>query len=134
MHSSTVVAIAIAGLLAGCRSSRDGTPATRAPVTLAILNAAVWTGDTARPSAEAIALSGERIVLVGTSAEVRAIAGDTRVIDAIGRLVVPGFIDTHVHFIDGGFRLASVQLRDAASRDEFVRRIGAFAASLPKGT
>ena len=51
-----------------------------------------------------------------------------------GRLVVPGFIDTHVHFVDGGFRLASVQLRDAATREEFVRRIGAFAATVPAGT
>ena len=55
-------------------------------------------------------------------------------IDAGGRLVVPGFIDTHVHFIEGGFRLASVQLRDAKTRDEFVNRIKAFAATVPAGT
>jgi predicted amidohydrolase YtcJ len=47
---------------------------------------------------------------------------------------VPGFIDTHVHFVDGGFRLASVQLRDARTRDEFVSRIKAFAATVPAGT
>jgi predicted amidohydrolase YtcJ len=54
--------------------------------------------------------------------------------DAGGRLIVPGFIDTHVHFLDGGFRLASVQLRDAKTRDEFVNRIKAFAATVPAGT
>jgi predicted amidohydrolase YtcJ len=56
------------------------------------------------------------------------------VIDLAGKFVVPGFIDTHVHFIDGGFRLASVQLRDATTREEFVARIEAFAATVPPGT
>jgi predicted amidohydrolase YtcJ len=134
MLRSSVVASATAGLLAGCTSSGDVAPAARAPVTLAIVNAAVWTGDGARPSAEAIAVSGERIAHVGSTAEVRAMAGGARVIDAGGRLVVPGFIDTHVHFIEGGFRLASVQLRDASTREEFVRRIGDFARTLPKGS
>jgi predicted amidohydrolase YtcJ len=58
----------------------------------------------------------------------------TRVIDAKGQMLVPGFHDAHVHFIDGGFRLASVQLRDAKTPAEFVARIKAFAATVPKGT
>jgi hypothetical protein len=94
----------------------------------------VWTADPARPWAEAVAIAGERITLVGTSDEVRRAAEGAEIIDAGGRLVVPGFIDTHVHFIDGGFRLASVQLRDAKTRDEFVSRIKAFAATVPEGT
>lgn len=103
-------------------------------MTLAIVNATVWTGDPARPSAEAVAVAGDRIAHVGTRDEVIAMAGKARVLDARGGLVVPGFIDTHVHFLDGGFRLASVQLRDAATREEFVRRIATFAASVPAGT
>ena len=55
-------------------------------------------------------------------------------IDATGRFIVPGFIDSHVHFLDGGFKLASVQLRDADSPEEFARRIGAFAETVPPGT
>jgi predicted amidohydrolase YtcJ len=102
--------------------------------TLAVVNAKVWTGDPARPWAEAVAIAGETITLVGTSDEIRRSAPGGEVIDAGGRLVVPGFIDTHVHFVDGGFRLASVQLRDAKTRDEFVNRIKAFAATVPPGT
>ncbi len=55
-------------------------------------------------------------------------------IDAKGGIVAPGFIDSHVHFIDGGFRLSSVQLRDARTPAEFTARIKAFAATVPPGT
>jgi predicted amidohydrolase YtcJ len=103
-------------------------------VTLAILNAVVWTGDPARPEAEAVAVAGDRIVGVGTSEQIRAMAGAAEVIDAGGQFLVPGFIDSHVHFIEGGARLASVQLRDAASREEFAARIAAFAKTVPEGT
>lgn len=132
-RSSVLVAVPLA-LVAGCASPNDGPSSAAAPTTLAIVNARVWTGDASRPAAEALAVAGDRITLVGSTADVKAIAGDARVIDAGGRLVVPGFIDTHVHFIEGGFRLASVQLRDAATREEFARRIGAFAAGVPAGT
>jgi predicted amidohydrolase YtcJ len=96
------------------------------------VNAHVWTGAT--PDAEAIAIAGDRIAAVGSSDEIRKAAGTAPVLDLGGRFVVPGFIDTHVHFIDGGFRLASVQLRDAKTREEFVSRIRAFAATVPAGT
>jgi predicted amidohydrolase YtcJ len=102
--------------------------------TLAVVNAKVWTGDAARPWAEGIAVNGDRIALVGSSDEVKRAAAGAEIVDAGGRLVVPGFIDTHVHFVDGGFRLASVQLRDARTRDEFVSRIKAFVATVPRGT
>jgi len=105
-----------------------------AMATLAIVNARVWTGDSSRPWAEAVAVTGDRISSVGTSDEIRRAAQGARVIDGSGHLIVPGFIDTHVHFVDGGFRLASVQLRDAKTRDEFVSRLEAFAATVPAGT
>ena len=123
-------------LSAACSSQSSAPPAsaTGEPMTLAIVNGKVWTADPGRPWAEGIAVRGEEIVAVGTTDEIRRAAGDITPIDAGGRLVVPGFIDTHVHFVDGGFRLASVQLRDAKTRDEFVSRIAAFARTVPAGT
>jgi len=102
---------------------------------LAVVNARVWTGDDRRRWADALLTAGERIVAVGSSAEVMKRAGGRpRVIDAGGRLVVPGFIDAHIHFLAGGQGLSSVQLRDAATPEEFVRRIADYARSCPRGT
>ena len=103
-------------------------------VTLAIVNAKVWTGDPARPWAEGLAVNGDRIVAVGATEEIRAAAGAATIIDAKRQLLTPGFIDSHVHFLQGGFNLSSVQLRDARTRDEFIARITAFAATVPDGT
>jgi hypothetical protein len=101
---------------------------------LAVVNARIWTGDAARPWAEAIVVNGDTIAAVGTTDQVRKLAPDITPLNGDGRLIVPGFIDTHVHFVTGGFRLASVQLRDARTRDEFVSRIKAFAATVSPGT
>ncbi|MCL4213266.1 MAG: amidohydrolase [Gemmatimonadales bacterium] len=103
-------------------------------VSFVIVNARVWTGDPRRPWADAIAIEGDRIAAVGSSAEIRKLAGTARVIDAKGAMVVPGFIDSHVHFVEGGARLSSVQLRDARTPEEFTARIKAFAATVPAGT
>jgi predicted amidohydrolase YtcJ len=80
----------------------------------------------------AIAVSNGRITAVGTDQEILRFAGSgTRRIDLGGRRVVPGLIDSHTHFISGGFELAGVQLRDAATPGEFARRIGEFATAHP---
>jgi len=120
-------------LLLSLACAGGGPPADSA-VTLAFVNGRVWTGNPDQPEAEAVAIAGERIIAVGSSAEIRALAGGAEVVDLDGRFVTPGFIDTHVHFLDAGSRLASVQLRDAATREEFVERIRAFAATVPAGT
>jgi predicted amidohydrolase YtcJ len=104
------------------------------PVTLAIINGRVWTGVPAKPWAEAVALSDDRIAAVGSTAEIRALTGPSaRLIDARGGLVAPGFIDSHVHFLSGGMNLASVQLRDAHTPAEFISRIKAFASTVQPG-
>jgi len=99
-----------------------------------IVNAIVHTMDPAHPTAEAVAIYGNRIVAIGSSKDIKKLAGSgTRTIDAKKQLVLPGFNDAHTHFLTGGFQLASVNLRDAASQQEFASTIRAFAAKLPKG-
>lgn len=101
---------------------------------LIITNAKVYTVDKQQPRAEAVAVLGERIAAVGSASAIDAWRGPgTRVIDAGGRLVLPGFNDAHVHFLDSGLGLASVQLKDAGSPQEFASRIAQYAAKQPKG-
>ncbi len=95
----------------------------------------VWTGNEKSAWAEGFAIMGDSIVAVGSHSEIEDWVGpETRVIQADnGNLIVPGFIDCHTHFMDGGFALASVQLRDAKTKEEFINRIKEFALTQPKG-
>ena len=102
--------------------------------TLIITNAAVYTVDKRHPKADAVAVIGDRIVAVGSSTEINSWRGpSTRVIDAGGKLVLPGFNDAHLHFIPGGAQLDQVQLNDAANPEEFAKRIAAQVSKIPKG-
>ena len=101
---------------------------------LILTGGTVWAGP-GEPSASAVAVREGRVLAVGSDPEVRGYLGpQTREIPLDGRLVVPGFSDDHTHFMSGGFQLASVDLRDAATPAEFARRIGAFAAGQADGT
>src|SRR5258708_20880079 len=90
--------------------------------------------DTKRTVARSIAVLNGKIVAIGSDADTKSLIGaKTRVIDAHGQLVLPGFEDAHVHFMETGAQLSSVDLRSAKSPEEFVRRIKDFAVKLPKG-
>ncbi|HXE58671.1 MAG TPA: amidohydrolase [Gemmatimonadales bacterium] len=107
---------------------------SRAPAADLVVFGRVWTGDTARPWAEGVAVSGDSILAVGDSAEIARHVGEaTRVLGNGAALVTPGFSDAHVHFVDGGFQLASVDLRDADTPGEFIARLKAFAAERQPG-
>ncbi len=103
---------------------------------LALTGGLVWVGTVPMPSGAAaptaVAVADGRVVAVGTDAEIGALVGpDTRRIELAGRRVVPGFMDAHTHFIEGGSTLAGVKLRDAATPAEFASRIGAYAEQHP---
>ena len=101
---------------------------------LVIVNANIHTMDQQAPTAEAVAVLGNRIVAVGSDNDIRKLAGrNTRIIDAKKQLVLPGFNDSHVHFMSGGFQLSSVDLRDANSPEEFSQRIKQFAEKVNAG-
>jgi predicted amidohydrolase YtcJ len=93
---------------------------------LILTDASVWTADPDRPRAEAVAVRDGTIVRVGSAREVRSAVGPAReTIDLKGALVLPGFFDSHTHFLTGGEALSRVQLRDVTSRQEFRARIAA---------
>ena len=102
----------------------EGRPATSAPH-----GADGW-----RPDAEAVAITGDRIVLVGTRADVERRKGDkTEVIDLQGATIVPGLIDSHVHLANLGASLERVNLVGVATEAEAVERVASRASSVPKG-
>src|SRR5215470_11257887 len=99
------------------------------PVDLLLVGARVWTGDPARPRASAVGVRDGRVVFVGRDDEARALAGaDTEVIEAAGRLLVPGFVDAHNHVRLGSNSLA-VDLGGAATLDELKARVHAHASA-----
>lgn len=96
------------------------------------MNAYIWTVNEEQPVAEAVAIRDGRILAVTTNDDIQNyIDADTRVIDAGGKLVLPGFIDNHTHFINGGFELQSIDLRYAQNEEEFSLLIKEWAERYP---
>ena len=127
-----VLALSLAALtaLAALGTANAAPPAAD----LIIVNARIWTVNPAQAEAQALAVLNGRITAVGTDAEVQTWKGPhTRVVNAGGKRLLPGFNDAHVHFSDGGASLTAVQLNDAASREEFVKRIRDYAAHAAAG-
>lgn len=101
---------------------------------LVFLNGKVLTMDPARPEATALAVAGDRVLAVGSDAEVRALAGDgTRVVDLAGKTAMPGFIDGHAHLVGIGDARIALDLRGARSWEEVVSRVAAAARKARPG-
>jgi len=117
--------LVLLALVIGCSPKAD----------LVITGGSVWTGlSTGRAQPGAVAIGDGKILAVGDSAEIaRYVGSKTEILRANGGLVLPGLADAHTHFIDGGFQLASVNLRDAKTPQEFVRRLKEYAAHLKPG-
>ena len=116
-------------VIASCTSDKPAGP----DADRIFINGKVWTGDDAQPTAQAMAISGDKIVAVGTTAEIRALAsGETEVIDLKNRRVVPGFQDSHIHFLHGAANKGKqVELDDAETLEEIQRRVADYAEANP---
>lgn len=130
-----VVAVVVAAAAAAAGAATPVATGDSHPAAdLIIRDARVWTVNLKQPQAEAVAVLNGRITAVGSDAAVLLWRGpNTRVVDANGHRLLPGFNDAHVHFADGGAALTAVQLNDATSLKEFVKRIADYAAHAPKG-
>jgi predicted amidohydrolase YtcJ len=118
-----------AGLLSGNQAPQSAAP------DLALVDGRVYTLDSSRPWAEAVAVRGDRIVGVGSSAEIRQTAGpSTRVIDLKGAFVSPGFNDAHVHVESTGALLTGANLLDVHEPKAFRERMAQAASRLPAGS
>lgn len=101
---------------------------------LVVVNGLIRTMDDKRTVAESLAVLGGNIVAIGSNAHTKKMVGaQTKVIDAKGKLVLPGFNDAHVHMMALGLSLSNITLREAKTQEEFVQRIKTFAEKLPKG-
>jgi predicted amidohydrolase YtcJ len=110
-----------------------GVNAAEAPADRLLTGGRIWTAETAAPWAEAVAIRGDRIVYVGTSAGAAAFRGPkTEVVELEGRLVTPGFNDSHIHIAEGAISLERVDLIEDQDLAAVQARIKAFAAANPK--
>jgi predicted amidohydrolase YtcJ len=111
-----------------CRGDR-GQPAAE----VILKNGAVYTLNSSRPWAEAVAISGGKIVFVGPNTKVGKYRdGKTTVLDLAGRIVLPGFQDSHVHLVSGGVELGQCNLNDLQTKEEIVAKIRSYAESNPQ--
>jgi predicted amidohydrolase YtcJ len=104
------------------------------PADLVLHNGKIVTVDTARPSAQALAVRGDSIVALGTDEEINRYIGDkTQVIDLAGKLAIPGFIDAHLHFMGVGEQKLQLDLTKAKNWDDIVAMVAEAAKTTPPG-
>jgi predicted amidohydrolase YtcJ len=102
------------------------------PADIIITNARIYTVNPQQKWAEAIAIRGDKIVAVGERKQIEAMRGPaTKVVDAGHRLLLPGFTDCHIHFMDGSLGLTRVDLNDAKTVAEIQKRVKAYADAHP---
>jgi predicted amidohydrolase YtcJ len=105
--------------------------ATTQPADIVINNARIWS-DGLVSFAESAAVRDGRFVHVGAPID-DLVGPGTNVIDAAGRVVIPGLIDSHVHMLGGGSGLMQLQLRDARDKSDFIQRVADWTADLEPG-
>ncbi len=120
------------GILLGLLAAA-GAAALPSPAELVLVHGAVYTVDGARSWAEAVAVSGGRIVFVGTDAAAKPWIGpQTKVVDLAGKMVLPAFHDSHVHPISGGMEALECDLHGLATAEQVLDAVRAYAAAHPE--
>ena len=98
------------------------------------INGSIWTGVESASRAQAMAVKGEYLVTVGSNENVEHLKdSNTKIVDLQGRFVVPGLMDAHTHFMDGGFQLVRLNFREVDSPEDFVYKIDSAAQKLEPG-
>jgi predicted amidohydrolase YtcJ len=116
-------AMAVGTLTLHARVQRSGM-AQAPPADLVLINGRIVTVDDARPEAEAIAVSKDRVQALGTTTEIKAMVGpNTQVIDLQGQLAIPGFIESHGHFTGVGGAQLELNLMNVESWDKIVAMV-----------
>jgi hypothetical protein len=119
-------------LCVAVRAVLGQTPPQAVSADSVVVNAKIYTVNPRQPWAEALAVRGEKILAVGSAREIDHYRGpNTRVIDGQGRLVLPGFTDCHIHFMEGSLGLLHVDLNGAATVGEIQKRVSAYAVAHP---
>jgi predicted amidohydrolase YtcJ len=96
-----------------------------------IVNARIYTVNSQQPWAEALAIKNGKIVAVGSSNELASYRAGAKVVDAGKHLILPGFVDCHIHFMDGSMGLTQVDLNGTKSVAEIQKRVKEYADSHP---
>ncbi len=132
IHKLALFVVTILSLLTSC--SQPGTPKTDTKASLILLNGVFFTADSLHPSATAVAVAGDRILAVGSDAEMRLLANEkTEVVDLQGAFAMPGFIEGHGHFEALGTSLINLNLMSTKSWQEIVQLVAEKAKSVPPG-
>jgi hypothetical protein len=129
-HPSLSIAFLLASLCSIKAVMASDAPSR--PADLIVTNARIYTVNPQQKWAEAIAIRGDKIIAVGDRKQIEALRGpETKVIDAGQRLLLPGFTDCHIHFMEGSLGLTRVDLNDATTVAEIQKRVKAYADAHP---
>ncbi|KAK3221493.1 hypothetical protein Dsin_008518 [Dipteronia sinensis] len=135
ISATIVLAISLLALSLLNHYRFNSTPPRLLTADLILKNGVIFTSDVSLPFADSMAVQNGRILRVGNYSALQELAGDgTKILNLDGKVVVPGFIDSHVHLIPGGLQMVRVELRGVNHKDEFVRRVKEAVRNSKKGS
>ena len=126
------VVLSVLAIFFGVASAARAQELMVKPADIIVIHGRVYTEDPKQPRAQAVAIHGAKIVAVADDAAIEKMRGmGTKVIDAGGKLVLPGFTDCHIHFLDGSLSLGRVNLAGAKDAIDIQKRLREYASEHP---